>query len=134
MSEENLAAVRRAFAAFSERDVEGMLEVVDPEVEFLPQQTATLARKGQPYRGHAGIREYFEDVASLWKELQVIPQEYRELDDTVLALGRAYGRRMDGLLVDSPAGWVWRLRDGKIVAGHVYTGREEALEAVGLRE
>jgi ketosteroid isomerase-like protein len=134
VSEESIAVVRRVFAAFSERDVESMLEVLDPDVEFLPQHTASLARKGRPYHGYEGIREYFEDVARLWKELQLIPHEYRELDDSVLALGRVYARGADGLLVDSPAGWLWRLRDGKIVAGRAYTSREEALEAAGLRE
>jgi ketosteroid isomerase-like protein len=134
VSEENIAVVRRAFAAFNERDLAATLELFDPEMEFLPQQTATLAREGRPYRGHDGVREYFEDVARLWKELDVIPQEYRDLDDTVLALGRVYARGTDGLLVDSPTGWVWRLRDGKVIACRVYPAQEDALEAVGLRQ
>jgi ketosteroid isomerase-like protein len=78
------------------------------------------------------MRQYFEDVARIWEELEVIPHEYREIDDQVVALGRVYGRGLDGLLVDSPAGWIWRVAGGKIVAGRVYTSRHETLDAAGL--
>jgi ketosteroid isomerase-like protein len=43
-----------------------------------------------------------------------------------------YGRGVDGLLVDSPTGWIWTIDDGKIVAGRVFTSRQEALDAAGL--
>jgi ketosteroid isomerase-like protein len=133
VSEEDLAVVRRAFEAFTQRDVEAVLELVDPAVEFYAP-TAEIAGKNTPYRGREGMRRYFEDVARLWEELEVIPREYRQAGDRVVALGRVYARGPDGLVVDAPAGWLWRLRAGKIVSGRVYTSREEALEAAGLRE
>lgn len=117
MSDENIAIVRRAFEAFSERDVKAMAVLSDPEIEFLPPHTAGLARKGRPYRGHEGLRIYIEDVARLWQEMRVIPQEFRDIDDSVIVIGRVYARGKDGLLVDSPMRWIWRLRDGKIVSG-----------------
>ena len=50
------------FAAFAERDVERVLDLIDPEVEFTAV-TADVAGRAEPYRGHEGIREYFGDVA-----------------------------------------------------------------------
>ena len=108
MGEESIELVQRVFEAFADRDVEAVLEIVDPDVEFFPP-TASLAGQETPYRGHDGLRQYFEDVARIWEELEVIPHEYREVGDQVIALGRVYGRGLDGLLVDSPTGWVWRV-------------------------
>jgi ketosteroid isomerase-like protein len=131
VSEEKSDMVRRVFEAFTERDVDAVLELADPDVEFYAP-TGSIAGHDEPYRGHDGMRQYFEDVARIWEELEVIPHEYRELDDTVVALGRVYGRGLDGLLVDSPTGWIWKLRNGKIYECRVYTSRQETLDAAGL--
>jgi uncharacterized protein len=131
MGEGSIELVRRVFAAFAERDVEAVLELVGRDVEFFPP-TATIAGHETPYRGHEGLRKYFEDVARIWEVLEVVPHEYREAGDQVIALGRVYGRGLDGLLVDSPTGWIWTVEGGKIVAGRVYTSRQEALDAAGL--
>jgi ketosteroid isomerase-like protein len=131
MAGENRALVERAFEAFAERDVEAMIELFDPDGDFLAP-TASLAGQKTPYRGVEGLRKYFEDVGRVWQELQVVPHEFREIEDKILVLGRVYARGTNGLVVDSPAGWVWQVRDGKILSGRVYTSREEAIEAVGL--
>jgi ketosteroid isomerase-like protein len=131
MDEGSIDLVRRAFAAFAERDLEAVLEVVGPDVEFFPP-TASIAGHDTPYRGHEGLRQYFEDVARIWEVLEVVPHEYREVGGRVVALGRVYGRGVDGLLVDSPTGWIWTVAGGKIVAGRVYTSRQDALDAAGL--
>jgi ketosteroid isomerase-like protein len=120
VSEENIAVVRRAYEAFTSRDVDAMAAIADPDIEFLPPHTAGQAREGQPYRGHEGLRLYLEDVARLWGEMQVIPQEFEATDDSVIVHGRVYARGKDGLLVDSPMRWDWKLRDGKIVSGRAY--------------
>jgi ketosteroid isomerase-like protein len=128
-SETNVAVVERAFKAFSERKLEDWLELADPEIEFFPSGTAALAREGRPYSGHDGIRAYFLDVARAWEELRVVPQAYREAGDHVLVRGRIYARAAGGLLVDSPANWVWRVRDGMIVWACAYTDKDlEAAE------
>jgi ketosteroid isomerase-like protein len=129
---ENTQLVQRAFEAFAARDVEGMTGLLDPEMEFVAP-TASLAGQKTPYRGLEGLRAYFDDVSKIWEEIQAVPHEYREVNDKVLVLGRVYARGVNGLLVDSPAGWVWRVGDGKIVAGRVYTSRDEAMRAAGVQ-
>jgi ketosteroid isomerase-like protein len=131
MGEESIALVRRAFSAFAERNLEAVLELVGPDVEFFPP-TASIAGHDTPYRGEEGLRQYFDDVARIWEVLEVVPHEYREVGDQVVALGRVYGRGVAGLLVDSPTGWIWTIDGGKIVAGRVFTSRQEALDAAGL--
>jgi ketosteroid isomerase-like protein len=120
VSADNIAVVRQAYEAFTARDVDAMAAISDPEIEFLPPHTAGLAHAGEPYRGYEGLRMYVEDVERLWKEMQVIPQEFKDLGDSVIVDGRVYARGNDGLLVDSPMRWVWTLRGGKVLSGRPY--------------
>ena len=124
---------REVFDAFNRRDVDAALEVVDEAVEFIAP-TAEMAKDGKPYVGHAGMRKYYEDVAAVWKELEVTPSEIRQVGDAVLALGRVYGRADGGYIQDSPAQWVMRFRGERISWIRVYTNRAAALAEVGLEE
>jgi ketosteroid isomerase-like protein len=126
----NVVVVRRAFDAFSRRDEPALLALLDPAVEF-HAPTASLARGGRPYLGHAGMREYLRDAAEVWAELRIEPREFRELDDLVVALGRVYAWGA-GRVVDAPAGWVWRVRNGLAIAIRVYETPADALSAVGI--
>jgi ketosteroid isomerase-like protein len=126
---QNAEIVRKVFAAFSRRDVDALLALCDPEIVFVPP-TGRLAGRDEPYRGHDGMRTYLADVARLWQELRSEPEEYIEIDDRVLCTGRVYAWGI-GRVIDAPAGWVWRLRGGLVVEGHVYETRRAAYEAVG---
>jgi len=127
---ENVARVRRAFDAFSRRDVEGLVAACAEDIEFhLP--TAQLTRVGLPYRGHEGVRTYMRDAARVWAELRLEPREFHETGDLVVATGRVYAWG-SGRVVDTPAAWVWQLRDGLAVRVDVYESRAEALSAAGI--
>jgi ketosteroid isomerase-like protein len=128
---DNVEVIRQMFDAFARRDVDALLDLMDPRVEFFAP-TATLAHEGTSYRGHDGIRDYFADVERLWEELRVTPGEYRAEGDTVLVLGQIHARGAVGYLAESPAGWLWRLENGKIVHGHVYTNPDDAVRDAGL--
>jgi ketosteroid isomerase-like protein len=123
---------RLLFDRFSRRDIAGLLELCDDDVEFLPV-TAMVAAGGEPYRGHNGITRYMADVARVWEELTVEPLEFhRAGDDTVVAVGRVYAWGV-GRVIDAPVGWLWRFGpDGRAVYGRVFESRSDALAAAGL--
>ena len=121
---------RKAFDAFAARDLAAAVALFAENGEFLPV-TANLTTGGVPYRGHAGIARYFEDIGRVWDDLRVFPREFRDMGDTVVALGRMHGRG-GGMIIDRPTGWVWRCRDGKIVSGRVFASQEEALRDAAL--
>jgi ketosteroid isomerase-like protein len=128
VSQENLDLAGRVFEAFAVRDLDGLLAIVDPDVDFLPV-TANITTGGMPYRGHDGIARYLDDVARVWPKLRLFPDELRDLGhDTVLVLGRVVAHG-GGMILDRPTGWVFRMRDGRIVRMRVYGSHAEAVDA-----
>jgi len=95
----NAGLVRRLYEAFDARDVDALLDVVAPEIEFFGP-TATLLNEGRCYRGHEGMRRYLRDVEALWQDLEVDPQTLREVGNHVVALGRVRARAHDGMELD----------------------------------
>jgi ketosteroid isomerase-like protein len=126
----NAEIVRELFDAFGRRDATALLALAHPDIVFRPP-TGRLAGRAEPYRGHDGLRTYLADVARVWQELRSEPDEYVELEDRVLCTGRVYAWGV-GRVIDAPAGWVWRLRDGRVLEGEVFETRRAAYEAVGL--
>ena len=128
MANTDVQVVRAVFEAFEERDIERMLEFTHPELEFIAQ-TNDITGRTEPYRGHAGMRDYFRDVARAWDELRLFPDEFREIEGGVLVLGRV-SARSPARIVAGSTGWVWRLRGGKVVYGRVYASAGEAEASV----
>jgi len=128
----NVVLVRRLYETFEVRDLDAMVSLITEDMEFFPQVTASMVNRTEPYRGHAGLRSYFEDAARVWRHLEIIPHEYRDLGDSVLVFGRVYARGEGGYISDSPAAWLWRIRGDLICSGRVFTSRADALEAAGL--
>jgi ketosteroid isomerase-like protein len=100
----NVDIVRRAFDAFSRRDAAALAELVDPDFEWT-SPTAGVAGRLEPYRGHQGLKDYLADVARVWQELRSEPEEFFEVGDRVVVVGRIYAWGV-GRVVDAPAGWV----------------------------
>ena len=133
MSQENVEIVKRSFDAIGRGDVEGLLELYDRDVLFLPL-TGTQVESGG-YRGHAGVRAYFVEVADVWEQLRPYAEDIRTVGDNVVVLGGCAVRgRTSGVETDTPMAWVATVRNGKIASHRGYRTNDEALEAAGLRK
>jgi ketosteroid isomerase-like protein len=132
VSEPNIGVVQRAFDAIGRRDLDAVLEEVDPNVELHP--FVSVWRR--TYRGHAGIEQWSKDVAELWEEFSVLPRGFRDLgDDALLVLAQWHGRgKGSTTAIDGPAAVVIRFRDGKAASVDVYLDEAHALKSVELRE
>jgi ketosteroid isomerase-like protein len=134
MSQENVEAVRRATEAINRRDVDAMLEVLDPEVEYYAALPA-LGGSAAVYHGHAGVRELFRDLFDVLDEFHVEYSEIRDLGDRIVAIGRLRTRgKGSGVETESPFGTVSDGKDGKAIRVRAYLDPNEALEAAGLSE
>jgi ketosteroid isomerase-like protein len=135
MSEENVEIVRRGFEAGNRRDIEAMIEVLDPEVEWHSALLMSLEGEAAVYRRHEGIREFFRDLDGLFDKLHAEYPEIRDLGDRVVAIGRISTRgKGSGAETESQIGTVVDLKNGKAVRVRTYLDPKEALEAAGLRE
>ncbi len=124
----DIEVVREVFVAFAARDVERVIALVDPDVVFTAV-TGGVVGKAEPYRGHEGMREYFRDVAEVWDEIVLTPREFRQVGDAILVTGKV-NARSPARVVSGSTGWVWRVRDGRVVYGHVYPSAADAIAAV----
>jgi ketosteroid isomerase-like protein len=87
------------------------------------------------HRGHDGVREFFTGLSRTWKTYSFRYEEYIDAGDEVLAIGRFHGRgQASGIEIEAPIVHIWTVRAGIGVRLQAYLDREQALEAVGLRE
>jgi ketosteroid isomerase-like protein len=77
MSEENVALSKRVLEAWNRRDVEATIALASPEVVWHPVLEETI--EGQTYCGHAGLRQYYRDLAEQGGESQGELTEFRDL-------------------------------------------------------
>ena len=124
MSQENVELVRRFV-----RDEHGeWLTYLDSAVVW------NTANDGSA-RGVEEVEAAMTRWESTWDDYDVIPEEFIDLGDRVLATLRVVGRgRASGIAVDALFHQVFTLRDNKIVRMDEFINRSEALEAAGLRE
>lgn len=124
----DIEVVKETFAAFAARDLEAVLALAAPDIEF-SAVTGEHAGRTDPYRGHDGLRQYFRDVASVWEELRLTPREFRAHGDLILVTGKVAARSRSRT-VSGSTGWIWRVRDGKVTYVRVYASAADAIAAL----
>jgi ketosteroid isomerase-like protein len=132
MSRENVELSLRLVDAWNRRDVEAVLALWDPEGGWYPALEGIT--EGRTYRGHAGVRQYYEDLAEVLEEGHVEYPETHDLGDRVLGLGRAWFRFASGVELDQETALLLTWRNGKCVEARAWLSHAEALQAAGLRE
>jgi ketosteroid isomerase-like protein len=138
MSQENVEIVRRLWDAASRRDVEAVLVLYDPEVEFDVSRHPLTSLIGgrRVYRGHEGLRSFFRERSEALENVEDVYEELIDAGDHVVAVAHVRGRgRGSGVEVELPhAAAVLTIREGKVVRVVFLPTRDEALEAAGLGE
>ena len=138
MSQENVEAVSEWVTAIIAGNSDRLIELADPQVDYLPYLAALSGAAGA-YRGHDGLRQYVRDLSEAWSEYAVEIHHLEDLGDHVLMEGRLRGKgRSSGLEVDSVMAWLHTFRpgggEGRYLRLRYFTSRSKALEAAGLSE
>ena len=134
MSQANVDVVRDQFEAVNERDFRRAMSHYAEDVELVVDPHAFLA--SGTWKGREAVGAYFGDWFSTFEPgYRFELEETLDLGDKVLLVATHYGRgRSSGAEVQTQTGYLYGLRDGKILRAELYAGRAEALEAAGLSE
>lgn len=123
--------IARMYREWNRGDLAALLEVFDEEVEVRPALSAFLA--SMVYRGHDGVRTWYEETNEPWAELHAEPESFIEAGGRtvvkVILQARVPGGRVD---VAAEIAHVVTIRDGRITRLDGYDEPTAALAAVGL--
>ena len=133
MSQEILKLAHQVLDALSRGDFDRLIAMTDPDVEW-HSFFAELGEKGV-YRGVEGMRRYGNDLADAWEVVRTDIDDGIEVGSVAVLVGRIHYRgKMSGIEDKTPAGWMLKFRDGKVVRFRAFREPEQALEAAGLSE
>lgn len=133
MAQENVEVVRRAFAAFNERDLDALVAGCTDDVEWR-LIGGFVDLMGAEHQGRDTLRRWFQDwIENLGGRAEL--ESLLEVDDRVVLLMRVVGAgEASGAATTHRTGQVFTFRDGQISAIDNYWEAGEALAAVGLAE
>ena len=125
---DNVRLLARMYEAWDAQDLDGVLELLDPEFEWV---NPSYAVHPGIRRGHRGMEQVMENLRESFESQTRVLGEVEDLgDDRVLwhtvfcASGRDSGARIE---IDEQH--LWTLRDGKILRIQWFHDADEARQA-----
>ena len=130
---DNVAVVRAIFEALNREGTwDAALEFVSPDIEMETDPRHPLAGV---YRGMDEYRAFLREFEDPYERTTMEPEEVFAKGDRVVTYvhsrRRPYGSSVE---MENRIGFLWTLRDGKVVREQAFGEREKALEAAGLTE
>ena len=127
MSQQNVELYHRCIDAFNRRDLEGLLALMDDEVEAVSRLVAIEGG----LTGHDGIRRWWASWFDVWPDYRIDIVEVRDLGDATLATLHAHGHGAGSDVPFDDRAWqLARWRRGKCTLWRVFNDRDEALKAL----
>ena len=131
MSTGNVELAREVLDALSRRDVERLVALSDPAVEW--HSFFALGQDGGMYRGHEGVSQYMNDLTDALETGVAEVDDAMGIGDVTVLVGRLRVRgKESGAATEIPAGWMLKFVDGRLVRFRAFREPSEALAAVGL--
>jgi ketosteroid isomerase-like protein len=126
MPHSDIDVVCGSHEAFRRRDLEAFVDLMDPDVEF----TSLVLEVEGTYRGHDGVRAWWNDILAVFPEWQPRVEDAREVGGRVVLRVRAEGKGTgSGVHVDRDIWQVAEVRDGRLTTWKFFRTEDEALAA-----
>jgi len=124
--------VRRLYEAW-QRDGFGLVEdLMDPEIEWV---NPSYAVEPGTRRGYEGFAAAAEAVLSVYGDYQVSAPRLYDVGDRVAVTARVSTRSLgNDVPIEAERGYVFDVRDGRVVRFAWFNDPAEALRTVGLDE
>jgi ketosteroid isomerase-like protein len=133
MSLENVELVRRGLEAFNSGDIDRILSFTGPDLEI--EVPPGLSAEPDTYRGHAGVRRYFQSFDEAMDEVHFQAERFWDAAEAVVVDVRVTARgKQTAILVEQRAAQLWTIRGGSVIRIRAYASLSEALETIGLAE
>ena len=144
MSQQNIELVRASLEAYRQPEMMALLangeldmSAIDPQVEWdASRLTEMIPDLAEVYRGHEGVRNYWQGWFEAWSNLEFEIEDIRDTGDEVVVLirnQRQWGRHTGICTELPPYAQVFTIRDGVLVRWRTFPDQESALHAVGFK-
>jgi ketosteroid isomerase-like protein len=132
VSQENVEVVKRLYDAWHKDGFGVVPSLMDADVEYV---NPPYAVEPGTRRGHAEWEIAAAAIRAVYGERRFIPLEFHEVGERVAVRARVIARGVgSNVEVDTERGYVFEVRDGKVVRMAWFNEPLEALKAVGLEE
>ena len=135
MSRGNVEMIRAAMEAWNRGDWDEALKHTAPD--FVLDNSMNSGDWRGIHRGADEVKRAWGLLTEAWQSVRIEVSEFTEAEEgVVLTRQKAHFVGRDGIELPGPtrSGWLWAIRDGKIVSLATYNDLDDALEAAGLRE
>ncbi|AEM81342.1 nuclear transport factor 2 family protein [Streptomyces violaceusniger] len=113
MASANIEAIRASYAGFRDRDIEGILSGMHPDVEWVHPEGMAQYGLGGTKLGHAGIKDFLAHVPTVLGGMKLAPKEFIEQGDRVVVFGTREVTSRRGTTVTLDFVHSWTMRDGR---------------------
>jgi ketosteroid isomerase-like protein len=117
--------IRLAYAAYSRGEVDAVLDLMHPDVEWHPPPTSV---DPHPLQGREAVRDYL--APDFFEDQTAEPIEVIEEGDRIMVVARVRARgRESGVEIDGTAFHLWTVADGRAARFAAFVDREQAFAA-----
>ena len=120
------------YAAFGRGDIQTVLAMFDPEIEWKPAEGHPYQKSGAAWIGPQAVLEnLFLRIGSEWDDFVIRVDTLHDATDHVVMEGRYTGTfKPSGKRIDAQACHVLRFRNGKLCSFHQYMDTAQLQAAV----
>lgn len=130
-----LEVVQAVYASHERRDTPGLVDLLDPEVEWFQAEGHPYAGEG-PWRGPDEVVQHVANpINEDWDGFLTHVEEYIDAGEQVIVLGRYRGTyKVTGKAVDAQVCTVYTVRNGAIVRWQQFTDTAQIRDAMAREE
>lgn len=123
---ERVAILHRGFEAWNAGDLEGFLDLAEPDVWFRP--VGAFLGLEEQYNGRDSIRDFWGAFREMWTKIEVDAEEVETIGELVFAACTFHGTGRDGIEAEATFFFVFEFRDRGVAGWWAFADRAQAIE------